>query len=253
MSQEDAAKVKKSILMRYPLSFLEEVSRALIGYKSWRDNKQYYKALPILDTLIDYVTLDPVTRKRIYDMTDEEKAKSPHHFILLPGDLVNDFRMLYHGFATLYHSEIKESRYPLRYLSPGQAIDPSKGVVTIRRPVNFIAAWGKFEPEYIIMKGGFYYTETRYQTTEMGLMPYEVKVPMINFEDPDLKYHECDTVPFAFWAAAYDKGWTEISPICTLIEKIIAETLENAGFHIERGDASSSPPEEDSESDRLKL
>jgi hypothetical protein len=29
----------------------------------------------------------------------------------------------------------------------------------------------------------------------------------------------------------YDKGWEEISPICTRIEKTIAQTLEAAGYN----------------------
>lgn len=226
MSQEDGARIKKSVLMRYPLSFLEECSRALIGHKSFRDNKQYYKCLPILDSLIDYVTLDPLSRKRIYDMTEEERRQTSHHFIMLPKELVEDFRGLYHGPR-------KDGKLPLRYLSPGKSVDPKKGVVTIRRPVNFLEAWGRFATDQIIVLGGFYYTETKYQMTQMGLLPYQEQVPMIDFDDPNLGYHECDTVPFAYWTARYDMGWTEIGPICTMIEKLIAETLEGAGFDLE--------------------
>ncbi|MGI0048822.1 MAG: hypothetical protein ACREAW_04720 [Nitrososphaera sp.] len=248
MSQQDSSNIKKSVLMRYPQSFLEECSRALIGHKSFKDNKQYYKCLPIIDSLIDYVTLDPVSRKRIYDMTEEEMTQSKHHFIPLPKDLVEDFRRFYHGPRN-------DSRLPLRFLSPGKSLDPAKGIVHIRRPVNFLHAWGRYEPEYIILKGGFYYTETKYQPTEMGMLPYEVKVPLIDFADPDLQYHECDTVPFAYWAEAYDKGWTEIGPICTMIEKIIAETLEHAGYHIERSNptATQGAAEPDNEAERLQL
>jgi hypothetical protein len=224
MSQDDSSgRIKKSILMRYPVSFLEEVSRALIGYKSHRDNKQYYRAMPIFDTLVDYVTLDPDTRKRVYDMTKEELQKSKHHFIELPRSLVEDFRRLYHGPRT-------DGHLPLRYLSPGKAVDPAKGIVTIRKPVNFIEAWGSYDPEYIIFHGGFYYKETRHTQTPYGIFPTEVLVPMIDFSDPHLIYHETDTVPFSYWVALYDKGWTEASPVCTLIEKIIAESLEGAGY-----------------------
>ncbi|HEV8405058.1 MAG TPA: hypothetical protein VGQ13_04035 [Nitrososphaera sp.] len=191
------------------------------------DNKGYYKALPILDTLVDYVTLDPATRKRIYEMTEEEKKKSTHHFIVLPKALVEDFRKLYHGPRS-------DGNPPLRYLSPGKQIDPAKGIVTVRRPVNFLEAWGRYDPEYIVLQGGFYYVETRYQATQMGMMPFEVKTPMIDFSDPNLKYHETDTVPFSYRTESYDKGWSEISPVCTMIEKIIAEALENAGYNIEQ-------------------
>ena len=90
MSQEEISRVKKSILMRYPVSFLEEVSRALIGYKSYRDNKQYYRAMPIMDTLIDYVTLDPETRKRVYELNGDERKSNKHHFIDLSMELVED-------------------------------------------------------------------------------------------------------------------------------------------------------------------
>jgi hypothetical protein len=154
MNQDEASNgIKKSILMRYPVSFLEEVSRALIGYKSHRDNKQFYRALPILDTLVDYVTLDPDWRKRVFDMTEDERKKSRHHFIDLPSPLVDDFRAVYHGPR-------KDGQLPLRYLAPGQAVDHAKGIVNIRRPVNFIEAWGQYDLEYIILHGGFYYKET---------------------------------------------------------------------------------------------
>lgn len=247
MNQEDASGgIKKSILMRYPVSFLEEVSRALIGYKSHRDNKQYYRAMPIFDTLVDYVTLDPDSRKRVYDMTEEEK-KSRHHFIDLPRSLVEDFRAVYHGPR-------KDGQLPLRYLSPGKAVDPAKGIVNIRKPVNFIEAWGRYDPEYIILHGGFYYKETVQNQTPYGIFPSERLVPLIDFSDPNLIYHETDTVPFSYWVDLYDKGWTEVSPVCTLIEKIIAEALESAGYNPDSTEGK--VPSEDiisSIRDRLKL
>lgn len=221
-NQEDATKVKKSILMRYPVSFLEEVSRALIGYKSWRDNKQYYKALPILDTLIDYVTLDPETRKRVYELTEVERKNSRHYFIDIRKDLVEDFRSHYHGPRN-------DGLLPLKYLAPGKTLDAKRGIVIIRKPVNFLDVWGAYDPEHIIMVGGFYYKETRYNVTQYGMLPYEVIVPTIDFSDPRLKYHLTDVIPFSYWTALYDKGWEKISLICTMIEKVIAETLQASG------------------------
>ncbi len=251
MSQEDVSRVKKSILMRYPASFLEEVSRALIGYKSHRDNKQYYRALPILDTLIDYVTLDPMIGKRIYELTEQERKDSPHHFIYLPKSHVEAFRSLYHGPR-------KDGKLPLRYLAPGKTIDPSKGIVTIRKPVNFIEAWAAFEPDQIIALGKFYYKETQYRIVpNIGLQPVEVSVPTIDFNDPNLKYHETDTIPYHYWTSLYDSGWSLISPVCTMIEKIIAEALEDAGYNPtgrqEQQQQQQQPPQNDNGKDNERL
>lgn len=239
MSQEDATKVKKSVLMRYPLSFLEECSRALIGYRSFRDNKQYYKALPIMSTLIEYVTLDPSSGRSLWDLTEQERKDSPHHFIELPRKLVQDFIRIFDGPRT-------DGILPLRYLSPGQQVDPMKGVVTIRKPVNFVRAWAGHPPEYIILKGGFYVKVVHYQPTQFGMMPVEEMKPLIPFGDPNLIYDETDTVPFNYWVSLYDKGWLEISPIATMIEKVIAATLENAGYSIE----SSQPSKEEEQGEK---
>lgn len=216
--------------MRYPLSFLEEVSRALIGYKSWRDNKGYYKCLPIMDALVDLATLDYNTRKRWWEQ--EEKDVDNTHTIRIPKDLVEDFRSVYHGLR-------QDGELALKYLAPGPSLDMKKGRVTIRRPVNFLQAWGAYDADYIILVGGFYTRQTFYQPTPFGMMPTEQIVPTINLADPNLKYHDTDTVPVAWWFGQYDKGWWQIAPICTMIEKFIAKTLEGAGFDLSAFMASS--------------
>jgi uncharacterized membrane protein len=221
--QEDANNVKKSILMRYPISFLEEVSRALIGYKSYRDLKQYYRALPVLDTLLDYVTIDPKTRRRVYEMTEQERRESPHHFIDMDSELVNDFREYYYGPR-------KDGQLALKLLSPGESVDQKRGIVVVRKPINFLEAWGRYDPDYIISVGGFYYNRTEYKATPYGMLPYTIRVPMINFADPDIIHHETDTIPYSYWTEMYDLGWEKISVVCTIIEKIIARTLEDAGY-----------------------
>lgn len=212
----------------------------MIGYRSFRDNKQYYKGLPIMATLIEYTTLDPSTRKRVWELTEQERKDSAHHFIFLPQNLVDDFIRIFDGPSN-------DGILPLRYLSPGKSVDPMKGVVTIRKPVNFCKAWAGHPPEYIILKGGFYVKEVRQQPTQFGMMPVEIIKPLIDFTDSNLIYDETDTVPFNYWAGLYDKGWLEISPVATMIEKLIAETLENAGYSIE----SSRPAAKEQESEEL--
>jgi hypothetical protein len=246
--QEDSNNIKKSVLMRYPISFLEEVSRALIGYKSYRDLKQYYRALPVLDTLIDYVTIDPKTRKRVYELTEEERKDSPHHFIDMDGALVEDFREYYHGPR-------KDGQLALKYLSPGESVDQKRGIVVVRRPINFLEAWGRYDPDYIISVGGFYYRKTVYNHTQYGSFPVQVMVPSIDFADPDLIHHETDTIPYSYWTEMYDLGWEKISVVCTIIEKVVARTLEDAGY---TGTAVTSKQKSDGQEnsstrDRLKL
>lgn len=236
MSAEDSRNVKKSILMRYPLSFLEEVSRALIGYKSWRDNKEMYMALPIMDTLIDLVTLDEKTRKRWWELNDGDIDKT--HTIQIPQDLVTDFRAIFHGPR-------KDGELALKYLSPGTSVDLQKGRVVIRKPVNFMRAWGAYDPAYIILIGGFYTKQIFYQPTPFGMMPTEQIVPTIDMQDPDLKYHDCDTIPIAVWFKWYDAGLWEISPVATMIEKHIAKVLEDAGYNMEKqGDSAADEPKD---------
>ena len=223
MSQEDASRVKKSILMRYPLSYLEEVSRELITYKSWRDNKHLYKALPIFDSLIDYVTLDPITRKRIYELSETERKATNHHFIEIPEQLVKDFKAVFHGPRA-------GGKIALRFLSPGTSLDLKRGYVKIKAPVNFLKAWKGFDPQDIIMRGGFFVRRTSFQQSPYGPMPVQELVPLIDFSDPNLQYYDTNTIPFTYWAKLYESGWTELSEICTMIEKIIAHTLQEAGF-----------------------
>lgn len=223
MSQEEVTRVKKSILMRYPLSFLEEVSRALIGYRSWLDNKAIYKGIPILDTLIDYVTLDPMTGKRVYDLSEEERKAGGRNFIVLPKHLVERFQELYNGPR-------KDGKISLRYLSPGNTLDAKRGYVKIRGLVNFTKAWISQDAAAIIMRGGFYYKKTEYEPTPFGMMPVERLIRTIDFEDPNLQYYLTNTIPFSYWSWLYEKGWVELKPVCTMIERIIAETLESAGY-----------------------
>lgn len=228
MSQEEAARVKKSILMKYPLSFLEECSRSLIGYKSYRDNKQWYRCLPIMATLIDYVTLDPDTRKRVYDLTDTERKNSRHHFIALPRDLVQDFIKIYYGPRN-------DGVMPLHFISPSKSVDPNRGIAIIRKPVNFLQAWEGYTPDTIVKMGGFYYMETYNIMTQMGPMPQQDFVPIIDFSPQNRKQLQHDlttTIPFSYFTYLFDKGWLEVSPICTILEKLIAEALEGAGYDV---------------------
>jgi hypothetical protein len=99
-SESDGAKVRKQIVLRYPFTFYEEVSRQLIIWKTFRGNKKIFRALPIMDELIDYAAIEPISGKWVFDMMQEEKSK--YELIDIPKDLISDFKDIYHGTDEKY-------------------------------------------------------------------------------------------------------------------------------------------------------
>lgn len=224
MSTSDSAKIKKSVLMRYPNSFLLETSRALVGYKSFRDNKKIYRAVHIMHNLIEFVTTDPITGKRSWEMDEKELAKA--EVINIPEALVQQFNEYYIGPRA-------DGKPSLLDISPGPGMDPAKDVVVIRRPLNFLEMWGDRPAEYVALAAGFSY---QIESVSAKGIPIRETIPMVKWDDPDLKSYYTNTIPFAVFTEMYDQIWYHgdagsdpLSEICTRIERIVASALFNVG------------------------
>jgi hypothetical protein len=219
-SDSEGAKVRKQIVLRYPFTFYEEVSRQLIIFKTFRGNKKIFRALPITDELIDYSAMEPLSGKWIFEMTPEEKSK--YELINIPEDLISTFKDIYHGTDEKYDDIIG-----LKHLAPGNSMNDDKATVIIRKAIRFIEAYGDHTPEWTAMIAGFAYKIT---VPSPSGFPITETVPMVDADDPDLEYTYTTEIPRSVWAHLFETMWAEIAPVCTRIERVIAATLTEKGF-----------------------
>lgn len=219
-SDSEAAKVKKQIVMRYPFTFYEEVSRTLIIFKTFRGNRKILRALPVMDELLDYCNLDPISGKRVYEMGDDEK--SVYDLIDVPEELVEKFKELYHGTDEEYDGVIG-----LKHLAPGSSIDDNLATVIIRKPMRFVEAYGDHPPEWIALVAGFAYKVT--SQTPSGF-PVTEMIPMVDVSAPEIQHTFTHEIPRTVWNVMFERMWHEIAPVCTRIERVIAATLSAKGY-----------------------
>lgn len=230
MDSKDSAQIKKSILMRYPNSFLLELSRELVGYKSYRDNKKVYKAVNIMHTMLEYATVDPATGKRSWEFTT-----LPEGMIAIPKDLVDAFNAYFIGPRTSGEPSLQD-------VSPGANMEPMKDIVVIRRPVPLRWAWADRPAEYTALMAGFSY---KIQVMTPQGIPTTETVPMVDWNDPEIDTYYTNTIPFALFAEIFDTAWyvgdsnkPPLSLICTRIEKVIAAELFKRGIEESEGEVS---------------
>jgi hypothetical protein len=234
-SEADVGKIKRQIVMRYPFTFYEEISRTLIIFKSFRGNKKYMRALPAMDELIDYCNIDPISGKHLYQLTEEEKKAVTYELIDLPQDVVKEFKRLYHGHEYLgpdYAPELDTDPYDevigLKHLSPGTSIDARRPVVVIKKPLRFSRAYGDFPSAWTAFIAGLSYKLTDTGPNGFPITSYR---PMFNWEDPDdQEYLYTYDIPYVVWSTLFEIAWEAIAPVCTRIERIIARRLTEKGF-----------------------
>jgi hypothetical protein len=222
-SEGDVNKIKRSILLRYPFTFYEEVSRALIIFKTLRGNKQILRALPVLNELIDYVNIDPITGKHPFEMTEEEKKAIRYDLIDLPEEAVSTFKRLWNGSDEDDYDGI----LGLKHLSPGKSVDSSKPTVFIRKPIPFLEAYGDHPAAWIAFIAGI-----SYQVTEINQNGFPITqiVPMVDMSSDDIQATFTHQIPYVVWSTMYERMWAEMAPVCTRIERVIAKALSDKGF-----------------------
>lgn len=224
-SDIDTTKIKKQLLIRYPVTFYEEVSHMLAMYKSYRDNKKYFRALPVMDELIDYVSLDPETGKYWFEFDEKDprpKESGTMELIQLPRKLIEDFKDAYHGTDEEYDEELG-----IKHLSPGTTVDDNKATVLIRKSIRFLSAYADHSPEWTALIAGFAYKISI--PTPSGF-PITETIPMVDAQDPNLQDTFTSEIPRIVWIQLFDNAWMIIGPICTRIERILAKRLEEKGF-----------------------
>jgi len=219
-SDSDGVKVRKQIVLRYPFTFFEEVSRQLIIFKTFRGNKKIFRALPIVDELIDYACMEPITGRWCFEMKEEEKTK--YQLIDIPQDLIERFKEIYHGTTEEYDGVIG-----LKHLAPGTSIQDNQATVIIRKAMRFVEAYGDHTPEWTAMVAGFVYKVT--STSPVGY-PITETIPMIDPNDPEIAYTYTTEIPRSVWSQMFETAWAEMAPICTRIERVIAAVLSSKGF-----------------------
>lgn len=184
-----------------------------------------------MDELIDFVTLEPYSQKRIYQLSEAEQKKHKESLIMIPEILVKSFK-------TLYAGPRYDGRLPIRALSPGPNMNPKDNLVFVRELVPFKETWGEFPNPYLVYLAGFSYTVQ--VTNETGFtVPHHI--PMIDWENPDLDTFFTNGMPFYQWAQEFDSTWDLIAPICTMVEKIIAKNLFDNNMQAGFGGGGSMP------------
>jgi|GEM_PF-2422218 len=239
MVKQDAEGIKKSILLRYPWTFLEECSRQLIIYKAFRGNNKKMRSMSVMDELIDYVTLDTHSGLRVYDLKDH----SPKQLIMVSKGLVDEFRYYYWGREKvlpswwkqewtdqqtfdLLNGGYRDDGIPgIYYLSPGETAVPTNNLVIIRKPVLLSLAWGNRDPRDV--EDAF--SQRHEITNRDGGISIE-SLPLIKKEEMKNPSILVDSIPWSVFTHYVDSGWTKAAPICTLIEKTIAKVLEDNGY-----------------------
>lgn len=214
-SETDANKIKKQIVIRYPLTFYEEISRSLAIFKTLRGNKKYFRALPVMDELIDYACMEPVSGKFCFELTDEEKKKI--QVINIPKELIIEFNELFHGTEDDW-----DGKLGLQDLSPGTSISNSLPTVLIRKAMPFLEAYGAFDPEWVAHIARFSYKVTKQNIIGNAITE---TVPMIASDDPRLYETFTIEIPRVVFTRKFDKQWNVVAPICTRIERLIAMEL----------------------------
>jgi hypothetical protein len=193
------------------------------------------RALPIMDELIDYCNIDPISGKHLYQINEEETKALRHDLIDLPEEVVKEFKRLYHGHeyeGPGYSPELQTDPFDevigLKHLSPGTSIDSRKPVVVIKKPLRFSRAYGDFPSAWTAFIAGLSYRLEEPGANGFPMIRYE---PMFSWEDPDdSEYLYTYDIPYVVWSTLFEIAWETIAPICTRIERIIAKKLTEKGF-----------------------
>lgn len=214
-SDADANKIKKQIVIRYPLTFYEEISRTLAIFKTLRGNKKIFRALPVFDELLDYACMDPKSGKWVYDMKDDEKSKLD--IIDIPKSLITSFKEVYHGSKEEYDGIIG-----LKHLAPGTSVDDGKATVIIRKPMRWADAYGDHSAEWVALKAGFNY---KISLPSPYGFPITQTVAMIEADDKDLEWTFTTDIPRSVWVFKFETLWGEVAPVCSRAERLFAAVL----------------------------
>lgn len=195
-----------------------------------------FRALPVMDELVDYVNKDPLTGKHLYEMTDEERKALSYDLIDIPEWLVKEFKRLYHG----NYQEAAEDRAAelfdpydeiigLKHLAPGTTIDVHKmQTVKIRKPIRFRLAYDDFPAAWTAFVAGFCY---QVQEVNAAGFPVTKLIPMVDWTSDEVNDTWTYEIPYIVWVALLENAWQVIAPVCTMIERIIARTLTDKGFN----------------------
>lgn len=178
-----------------------------------------------MDEIIDYVTLDQDTGKRVWQIENYDQDG----LIFIRKDLVNAFNMIFHGDGNGWMINKPTEKVPaLKYLSPPEGgFDLKNDTVWIRKAVPFKQVWADRPVPYQVMIAGFGY---KVQQMMPNGFPTTETIPMIDWNDPDIEGVMTESIPVGVFHDWFELGWHEIKPILTMIEKTIAKTLEGRGI-----------------------
>lgn len=210
-------------MLRYPYTFYEEVSRALIIFKTFRGNRKIFRALPIMDELIDYTNIDPISGKHLFEMTQEQRKHCTQDLIDIPVELVVHFKQLYQGTDSEYDGVLG-----FKHLAPGTTLDPKQPTVYIRKPISIIEAYGEHPAEWTALIADLAYQVQ--QLTPSGF-PVTIPHPMVNWNNiEEVETMFTHQIPYVIWAQLFERVWGQLAPTCTRIERVIAAALAQKGI-----------------------